>query len=389
MTILSGTYSADVKTPVDGSRVVRFILSTAALDRHGTRFSPEGLRGQAFLKNPAFVWNHKDADADADPDDVIGRALALEVAGDRITIPVEFEGPQNPKAERCFQKVKDGFLRAVSLRAMPISSHKEGDITVYDQWELLSASLCIVGSNPEALALRALLSGPKTSHKRTVPMNPLEKLGLAEGASADEQKAALLKYLCSTDDPAETRMQVAEAVSKQQPGEGGDAGGEGRAAGDDESGGGEGDTGAETEANRAAVAQLSTEVRSLRDKLAALEQKQAGPTAKDKPAEWVDAQIKAGKWSAGGRAQLLELCKRSAPAAEKAVAAIPEGTFSVDPKRTRTFPGGNPAAAGAESRSAPNFGVSDAAANKTAKSLLSAVSADIARGVSGSAPAKQ
>ncbi|HRI51113.1 MAG TPA: hypothetical protein PLW65_13120, partial [Pseudomonadota bacterium] len=333
------TYRAEIVGPVDDSRTVWFRLNTGARDRHGTIFEPAGLRLENFIHNPAFVWNHRDAEGTAEPDDAIGRVLQLKVDDASVLIQVEFA--RTRKAELCLKQVQDGFLRMVSVRALPLRKHQEGDVTVYDEWELWSASLCIVGSNPEALALRYLLSMPEEISPMDVTAL-LEKLGLAEGATfeqmlvacatmcarSDEDKAMLAGVMAAKPEPMSGEMADAErGADSEEDAEDKEADTAERAAGDDkppmlDKGAKDSDP-----AMRAALAMALEAARAAQAK------KPAGAAAQRDPVKWVDAQIKAGRWAATGRAQLLALARSAPTQAARAVKLIPEGSFPVHRER--------------------------------------------------------
>src|SRR5690625_189455 len=139
-------------------RVVAFRASTPALDRHGSRILPLGIRTEAFERNPVFLWGH-DGYGRPDPQAVIGRVIRHRKSPQAFDIEVEF-APEaaNPRAEQALRLVRAGFLSAVSIGFVPLRSHEERgtegkSVLVYDEVELLEVSLVPIPSNPEALAL--------------------------------------------------------------------------------------------------------------------------------------------------------------------------------------------------------------------------------------------
>lgn len=129
----------------------------------------------------------------ADPDDVIGTVTDLRTGGDRLLFSVVF-GTHN-LADRCFRAVVEKRINACSISFNPIRQHAEGDAVIIDEAELIEISLVIIGSNPEALALRSFIEA-------TNPMNTeiLKKLGLEDGAGAGDILIALAQYLAKTDE---------------------------------------------------------------------------------------------------------------------------------------------------------------------------------------------
>lgn len=167
-----------------------------ALDAHGTVVPASGLRLERFLANPVFCWMHRTNDTEArsaDPDDVIGTVTDLRVEGDRLLFSVVFGS--HDLADRCFRAVVEKRINACSISFNPIRQHAEGDAVIIDEAELIEISLVIIGSNPEALALRSFIEA-------TNPMNIeiLKKLGLEDGAGAGDILIALAQYLAKTDE---------------------------------------------------------------------------------------------------------------------------------------------------------------------------------------------
>ena len=167
-----------------------------ALDAHGTIVPASGLRLERFLMNPVFCWMHRTSDTEArsaDPDDVIGTVTDLRVEGDRLLFSVVFG--THDLADRCFRAVVEKRINACSISFNPIRQRVEGDAVIVDEAELIEISLVIIGSNPEALALRSFIEANNL-------MNPeiLKKLGLEVSAGAGDILIALAQYLAKTDE---------------------------------------------------------------------------------------------------------------------------------------------------------------------------------------------
>lgn len=205
------------------SRTVRFLANTATKDRHDTIVLPQGVQLENFWKNPIFCWSHLQAGlaTSPEPEDVIGRVTTLEVSEEGLVIEVEFAPEEiNPKAERCYKAVQAGFLRAVSIGFDSLEEHDEGNgkekVTVISKWELLEVSLVILGSNPDALALRNLIQAPTpTRGCAMTKQDAFHKLSLSEDASKDEVQKAYRDYAEKTDDDENTKRAVREAVGAQ------------------------------------------------------------------------------------------------------------------------------------------------------------------------------
>ena len=140
-------------------RRVWFRLVTRDIDRHGTIIEPAGVDMAAFRANPVFLWMHDSGGGEVTPppDVVIGRVTNFDQSVDALDIEVEFDDDGDGLAATCFRKVKDGFLRMVSIgcnvleeETVQIGTHK---VLVYTRTELLECSLVIIGSNRGALKL--------------------------------------------------------------------------------------------------------------------------------------------------------------------------------------------------------------------------------------------
>ena len=240
---------------------------------------------------------------------------------------MEFEGPENKKADRCLQKVRKDFLRAVSVGFIALRESppdKEGVVDVLE-WELAELSLCPVGSNPNALLQRGFtVSAARTfsNSRGYAPLTPsrglmepkaiMEKLGLAEGAKPEEIAAALVKYLAGPDSDADKQACVVGLLSMLAP-----------AAESAKS-----DGAAEASMDAAADA-----IRRLNARVAELEE--AGKKPSETPEERADKAIKAGQWPMASRDALTEQYKTG-----KTPHLFPAKTFST--RGVNYTAGGNP-----------------------------------------------
>lgn len=144
---------------VSSQRRVWFRLVTRDIDRHGTIIEPAGVDMTAFRANPVFLWMHDSGGGEVTPppDVVIGRVTNFDQSVDALDIEVEFDDDGDGLAATCFRKVKEGFLRMVSIgcnvleeETVMVGTHK---VPVYTRTELLECSLVIIGSNRGALKL--------------------------------------------------------------------------------------------------------------------------------------------------------------------------------------------------------------------------------------------
>lgn len=151
---------------VKKTRYVEFVISDGTKDRHNSIIDPKGWNLENFNKNGIVGYQH-DVYGDSfltppDPDSIIGKAVAF-MDGDQLIGGVTFEPKEiNEKAEKIFQKVLFGTLRATSVGFKKVSGHwgdeeknehREGENATYyyDKVELLEFSLVNIPSNPNAV----------------------------------------------------------------------------------------------------------------------------------------------------------------------------------------------------------------------------------------------
>lgn len=93
---------------------VEVVMSTAALARDGHVLVPQGCLLDEYRANPIILWSH-------DPDQPVGNAENIAVAGDKITARIRFApAGASAKADEVRRLVKGGVVRAVSVGFDPI-----------------------------------------------------------------------------------------------------------------------------------------------------------------------------------------------------------------------------------------------------------------------------
>lgn len=149
-------------------RIVTFIISDATRDRHGTILDLKGWSLENFKLNGIVGYQHDvyGGMCGTDPDSVIGKGRAfIEGKGDerKLMGEVEFEPANiNELAEKIFQKVKFGTLKATSVGFLPLEKGEfktekkedgtDGEETYhYGKRELLEFSIVNIPSNPKAV----------------------------------------------------------------------------------------------------------------------------------------------------------------------------------------------------------------------------------------------
>lgn len=151
------------------SRTITFIISSDAKDRHKSRVNMKNWKLDNYALNPIVGYQHNvygdNMCVAPSPDDVIGssRVFFEEVDG-RMLMKAELKFDRaevNPTAEKIFQKVLDGTLRAASVGFLEIGQGKKvtekdasgkiiGETYEFEGQELLEWSVVNIPSNPEA-----------------------------------------------------------------------------------------------------------------------------------------------------------------------------------------------------------------------------------------------
>lgn len=148
---------------VVGDRQIKFIFSSATVDRDFDLITQEGIDLTWYQTNPLIFYSH---DHDSVP---IGKCVSIGIENGSLTGIIEFVPENNPavgtKAEGIFQLCKDGFLSAVSIGFIPLTYEHPDDELRYRNdgldilsCELVEVSVCGIPSNRSALIQE--ISGP-------------------------------------------------------------------------------------------------------------------------------------------------------------------------------------------------------------------------------------
>jgi hypothetical protein len=160
---------SEVRKKAEETREIEFIISSDAKDRHRTVVNMDGWELNNYNLNPIVGYQHNvygdNMCVPPSPDDVIGssRVFFTQEEGRKIMkAVVRFDRPEvNPTAEKIFQKVLDGTLRAASVGFLEVGKGKmvqekdaKGNIVnetyFFGGQELLEWSVVNIPSNPEA-----------------------------------------------------------------------------------------------------------------------------------------------------------------------------------------------------------------------------------------------
>ena len=138
----------DVASTTEG---LNFILSTAAVDRHGDTVSQSGWKLDNYKKNPVVLFGH---DQQSPP---VGRAPVVVIEGDKLVAKgVQFTPKDlSPFGWMVGEMYRQGFMNAVSVGFLPskfAENDERGGLAMdFEEQELLEFSAVPVPANPEAL----------------------------------------------------------------------------------------------------------------------------------------------------------------------------------------------------------------------------------------------
>ena len=161
------------------NRTAEFIISDDTKDRHNTVLDVDGWHLDNYNKNGIVGYQHDVyGEYQANPDNVIGIGKAEMRDGKLIGI-VTFEPENiNPLAEKIFQKVQFGTLRATSVGFNPLEQGEfrkmedsDAEIYHYGKRDLLEFSIVNIPSNPNAV--RSIEK--KEADRLTLPEKEKEK----------------------------------------------------------------------------------------------------------------------------------------------------------------------------------------------------------------------
>lgn len=153
------------RAKAEESRTIEFIISSSDKDRHGTVLNMKGWNLENFNLNPIVGYQHNVYGNNLcypdDPDNVLGPGRAY-IEGDKLIGAVTFEKKEiNPLAEKIFQKVLNGTLRATSVGFLEVGEGKYGEgeerqggkneTYFFAGQELLEFSIVNIPSNAKAV----------------------------------------------------------------------------------------------------------------------------------------------------------------------------------------------------------------------------------------------
>jgi HK97 family phage prohead protease len=189
------TRSFAVRALREDDRSIDVVASTDAVDRHD-EVVEQVWQLDRYRANPVVLYAHASRELP------IGQASGVEVEGNALRATLRFVTAEaNPLAERVWQSLKQGSLRAVSVGFVPHSFRFEviddREVLVLSDNELVEISVVPVPANPDALAsmrARALDArkppAPRAPSQGDTMKSVLVALGLAESAHESDALAA-------------------------------------------------------------------------------------------------------------------------------------------------------------------------------------------------------
>lgn len=143
-------------------RVLRFTVTTDALDRDHDVVIPSGMRFDEYLRNPQFLWAHKH---DQLP---IGKCVRLELARGNRALVGDFEFARHSFADQIFKLYNDGFLNAVSVGFRSLVSGPPSPEMLATRPELVKCFRVIKASNLFEVSAVPIPSNPEALRELTM-----------------------------------------------------------------------------------------------------------------------------------------------------------------------------------------------------------------------------
>ena len=205
-----------IKSEKADERKITFVASDGTRDSAGTILNQEGWDLGRFNKNGIIGYQHKvygSYDSTDNPDNVIGKGRAY-VKDKKLMVDVEFEPPTiNPLAEKVYQKLLFGSLKAVSVGFLPKGRGQWGKgeealdgknpTYYYAGQELLEVSVVNIPANPNALR-KDIAEAMEAEQKRIREEVTTDKTDEKEDGGESKRSAAEIR--------AEIEIELARAA---------------------------------------------------------------------------------------------------------------------------------------------------------------------------------
>lgn len=111
------TFDCEIRAIDEASYTVEVIVSDASIDRHEEIILPSAYLARIahYLANPILCWGHPLSKEEADPEDCIGKALAVEVRPEGLWCKFQYAVDANDRAALIWRLVSGGYLKAYSI----------------------------------------------------------------------------------------------------------------------------------------------------------------------------------------------------------------------------------------------------------------------------------
>lgn len=209
MSIIRKQFEVAIKTVDDVTHTVTALVSNAGLDRDGERILPTAFEQDLdlFKRNAVHLWGHDAASLE----NVLGRAVSVEVTLDGLLVTFEYAVDANPNAAVAFNLVKAGALSAYSVGFIPVEWVTPSESVmpeyrdakrVYTRVKLVEISLVAIPSNPEALVvgrqMDAVSEGEtKVDHQLTDAAARLQAAAVALSTELDAEALEAVAQVCT------------------------------------------------------------------------------------------------------------------------------------------------------------------------------------------------
>ena len=221
----------------------RFVVSTEAENVGEFYVRTEGIELGQYEKNPLLLWMHQRPKGKS-RDEILpmGNVLEVRKENNQITgIPAFDE--EDWFAMTIYKKVENGTIRMMSAGLRPIEWRRDeaGKLWLWRS-ALVEISLCDIGSNPEALAVKLydeneelitlsadyldnVIQNPKDDMSKLIQLSPevLPLLKLADGATPEQIQAKIQNLVTLADSQKTTidtlTTEKSEAVTAKEKAE--------------------------------------------------------------------------------------------------------------------------------------------------------------------------
>ena len=162
-----------------------FTISTPDVDRYGTIIVPSGIDYSAYMNNPVVLINHK---SDYLP---IGKCLGFFLNGENLEATIQLD-MNDEKAIKVNDKIKNGFVSAVSVGIIPIEQTEqniEGEkVTTYTKSELVEFSVVTIPANRDALIKKTFENQQQKTYKQILKQIGIKRMLTPEQVVAIEDQ---------------------------------------------------------------------------------------------------------------------------------------------------------------------------------------------------------